>query len=100
MQTSSNVIDKNWKALIKPNKLEITSNDDKTVAKVVAECEDVEDDEETEEDETVVCPTNDDLGGSYTYDVTVSSKNISHFKNRSSQVEYWIALEPESTYSV
>ena len=34
------------------------------------------------------------------YDVTVSSKNISHFKNRSSQVEYWIALEPESTYSV
>jgi hypothetical protein len=43
-----------------------------TVAKVVAECEDVEDDEETEEDETVVCPTNDDLGGSYTYDVTVS----------------------------
>ena len=37
MQTTSNVIDKNWKALIKPNKLEITSNDDKTVAKVVAE---------------------------------------------------------------
>ena len=34
------------------------------------------------------------------YDVIVSSKNISHFKNRSSQVEYWIALEPESTYSV
>jgi len=34
------------------------------------------------------------------YDVTVSSKNISHFKNKSSQVEYWIALEPESTYSV
>ena len=37
MQTTSNVIDKNWKALIKPNKLEITSNDDKTIAKVVAE---------------------------------------------------------------
>ena len=37
MQTTSNVIDKNWKALIKPNKLDITSNDDKTVAKVVAE---------------------------------------------------------------
>ena len=37
METSSNIIDKNWKALIKPNKLEITSNDDKTVAKVVAE---------------------------------------------------------------
>ena len=37
MQTTSNVIDKNWKALIKPNKLEITSNDDKTIAKVIAE---------------------------------------------------------------
>ena len=37
MQTTTNVIDKNWKALIKPNKLEITSNDDKTVAKVIAE---------------------------------------------------------------
>ena len=33
------------------------------------------------------------------YDVSVSSKNISHFKNKSSEVEYWIALEPESTYS-
>ena len=31
------------------------------------------------------------------YDVTVSSKNISHFKNGKTQ--YWIALEPESTYS-
>ena len=37
MQATSNVIDKNWKALIKPNKLDITSNEDKTVAKVVAE---------------------------------------------------------------
>ena len=37
MQATSNILDKNWKALIKPNKLEITSNDDKTVAKVVAE---------------------------------------------------------------
>ena len=37
MQTSNNIIDKNWKALIKPNKLEITSNEDKTIAKVVAE---------------------------------------------------------------
>ena len=37
METSSNVIDKNWKALIKPNKLDISSNKDKTVAKVVAE---------------------------------------------------------------
>ena len=34
MQTTSNVIDKNWKALIKPNKLDITSNEDKTVAVV------------------------------------------------------------------
>ena len=37
MQTTTNVIDKNWKALIKPNKLEITSNDDRTIAKVTAE---------------------------------------------------------------
>ena len=37
MQTTSNVIDKNWKALIKPNKLEITSSEDKSIAKVVAE---------------------------------------------------------------
>jgi DNA-directed RNA polymerase subunit alpha len=37
MQTTSNVIDKNWKALIKPSKLEIISNDDKTIANVVAE---------------------------------------------------------------
>ena len=35
MQTTPNVIDKNWKALIKPNKLDITSNDDKTIAKVI-----------------------------------------------------------------
>ena len=31
------------------------------------------------------------------YEVEVSSKNISHFKNGKTQ--YWIALEPESTYS-
>ena len=37
MESTSNIIDKNWKALIKPNKLEITSNEDKTIAKVVAE---------------------------------------------------------------
>jgi DNA-directed RNA polymerase subunit alpha len=37
MQTASNIIDKNWKALIKPNKLVITSNDDKSLASVVAE---------------------------------------------------------------
>ena len=34
------------------------------------------------------------------YDVKISSKNISHFKNDKSNIEYWIALEPESTYSV
>ena len=37
MQTAKNIIDKNWKALIKPNKLEISSNEDKTLAKVIAE---------------------------------------------------------------
>ena len=37
MQTTTNVLDKNWKALIKPNKLDITSNEDKTIAKVIAE---------------------------------------------------------------
>ena len=37
MQTSSNIIDSNWKALIKPNKLKITSNEDKSSASVVAE---------------------------------------------------------------
>ena len=35
-----------------------------------------------------------------TYDVKVSSKNISHFKSQTNNaVEYWIALEPESSYS-
>ena len=37
MENTSNIIDKNWKSLIKPNKLEITSNEDKSVAKVIAE---------------------------------------------------------------
>ena len=32
-----NIIDKNWKTLTKPSKLEITSNEDKSIAKVVAE---------------------------------------------------------------
>ena len=32
-----NIIDKNWKTLIKPSKLAITSNDDKSMAKVIAE---------------------------------------------------------------
>ena len=34
-----------------------------------------------------------------TYDVEISSKNISHYANKSTDVEYWIALEPESTYT-
>ena len=34
------------------------------------------------------------------YDVSVSSRNISNFKSKNSEVEFWIALEPESTYSV
>ena len=34
------------------------------------------------------------------YAVEVSSKNISHMKNESTPIEYWIALEPESNYSV
>ena len=33
------------------------------------------------------------------YDVQVSSKNISHFKNLTGNVEYFIALEPESNYN-
>ena len=34
------------------------------------------------------------------YDVSVSSRNISNFKSKNSDVEYWITLEPESTYAV
>ena len=30
------------------------------------------------------------------YDVSVSSKSISHFKNKKLPIEYWIALEPDS----
>ena len=37
MQTTNNIIDSNWKALIKPNKLEITSSEDKSSASVIAE---------------------------------------------------------------
>ncbi len=33
------------------------------------------------------------------YDVEVSSKNISRFKNSSKDIEYFIALEPESSYT-
>ena len=35
-----------------------------------------------------------------TYAVEVSSKKISHFTNTKRGVQYWIALEPESTYNV
>ena len=31
------------------------------------------------------------------YDVSVSSKSISHFKNKKLPIEYWIALEPDTT---
>jgi len=34
------------------------------------------------------------------YDVEVSSKKISHFTNTKLGVQYWIALEPESSYNV
>ena len=32
------------------------------------------------------------------YDVEISSKNISHLKSTNKAVEYWVALEPESSY--
>ena len=32
------------------------------------------------------------------YDVSISSKNISHFVNANVDIKYWIALEPESKY--
>ena len=38
------------------------------------------------------------IDGKYTVDI--SSKNISHMKNENTEIEYWIALEPESNYSV
>ena len=38
------------------------------------------------------------IDGKYTVDI--SSKNISHMKNENTEIEYWIALEPESKYSV
>ena len=34
---SQSIFDKNWKSLIKPSKLQITSNEDKSIAKVIAE---------------------------------------------------------------
>jgi hypothetical protein len=33
------------------------------------------------------------------YDVEISSKKITHFTNTKIGVQYWIALEPESTYT-
>ena len=32
------------------------------------------------------------------YDVEISSKNISHLKSTNKDVEYWVAIEPESSY--
>ena len=32
------------------------------------------------------------------YDVQVSEKRISHFQNKKTPIEYWIAREPESSY--
>ena len=32
------------------------------------------------------------------YDVFISSQGISHFKNKAENLEYWIALEPDSKY--
>jgi hypothetical protein len=36
------------------------------------------------------------VGGDY--DVNISSKGISHFKHNQNNLEYWIALEPDSHY--
>jgi hypothetical protein len=33
-----------------------------------------------------------------TYEVVISSKLLSQFKNTSYDVTYWIALEPDSTF--
>ena len=32
------------------------------------------------------------------YDVAVSSRSISHFKNTKLPIQYWIALEPDSVF--
>ena len=32
------------------------------------------------------------------YNVDISSKNISHLASSNKDVEYWVALEPESSY--
>jgi hypothetical protein len=33
-----------------------------------------------------------------TYDVEISAKGISHFKNTTSPIEYWLATEAGSKY--
>jgi len=33
------------------------------------------------------------------YDVSIASKSIAHFKNKKEKIEYWIALEQDSTIS-
>ena len=33
------------------------------------------------------------------YDVSVSSKSISHFQNKKMPIQYWIALEPDSSFT-
>lgn len=33
------------------------------------------------------------------YDVSVSSKSISHFQNKKLPIQYWIALEPDSSFT-
>ena len=32
------------------------------------------------------------------YKVSISSKGVSHFKHTTENLEYWIALEPDSNY--
>ena len=39
------------------------------------------------------------IDGSYDVEVCAGEKTMSHFTNSAVGVEYWIALEPESTYS-
>ena len=41
--------------------------------------------------------TNEMMSGNY--DVSVSSKSISHFQNTKLPIQYWIALEPDSSIS-
>ena len=33
------------------------------------------------------------------YDVEISSKNVSHFSSKNKNIQYFIALEPESSYT-